>query len=464
MTDRYKPLLNIGCGLDIPTGFFVKGLRGDSILLGGLAQFTAVVSAGNAFKSTFMHHMMLTAAARMDYGGQDAIMSTYDTEMNIFTDRLVELSHSHQMFQDRNLLDEGKWIVTDKKQCALDEWYQIYKEFISEKAATKEKEYIDTPFPSYNNKDNIRVLPVSFTEIDSLSKAETRHATNTRDTIELGSSDGNLQHARQGLLKHNLLMDLPDRAAMGQDYILMTGHYKNDSMTMQGGPGSPMPTKKLQFMKPGERISGVPGSFFYLLNNCWHITTVSLLNNKDTRSAMYPLDPKDLREDNDLNIITIKNLRGKAGPSGVPQDIMVSQRDGILPSMTEYYYIKEKADKFGIGGNNIHFHLEIKPDVNLTRTTIRQKLANDPSLERAMNITSELAQMHFYHRDLGDHLCDAKTLFEDIKAQGYDWDELLATTRGWYTFPNNYDTAIKPLSIMDLLNMRKGLYKPYWMQ
>ena len=464
MTDRYKPLLNIGCGLDIPTGFFVKGLRGDSILLGGLAQFTAVVSAGNAFKSTLMHYMMLQAASRMDYGGQDVGMSTYDTEMNIFTDRLVDLSHNHLMFQDRNLLDEGKWIVTDKKQCALDEWYQIYKEFISEKAATKEKDYIDTPFPSYNNKDNIRVLPVSFTEVDSLSKAETKHATNTRDTIELGSSDGNLQHARQGLLKHNLLMDLPDRAAAGQDYILMTGHYKNDSMTMQGGPGSPMPTKKLQFMKPGERISGVPGSFFYLLNNCWHITNVSVLNNKDTRSALYPLDPKDLREDNDLNVITIKNLRGKAGPSGVPQDILVSQRDGVLPSLTEYYYLKEKAEKFGIGGNNVHFHLEIKPDVNLTRTTIRQKLANDPLLERAMNITAELAQMHFYHRDLGDHLCDAKTLFEDIKALGYDWDELLGTTRGWYTFPNNYDTPIKPLSIMDLLNMRKGLYKPYWMQ
>ena len=464
MTDRYKPLLNIGCGLDIPTGFFVKGLRGDSILLGGLAQFTAVVSAGNAFKSTLMHYMMLQAASRMDYGGQDVGMSTYDTEMNIFTDRLVDLSHNHLMFQDRNLLDEGKWIVTDKKQCALDEWYQIYKEFISEKAATKEKDYIDTPFPSYNNKDNIRVLPVSFTEVDSLSKAETKHATNTRDTIELGSSDGNLQHARQGLLKHNLLMDLPDRAAAGQDYILMTGHYKNDSMTMQGGPGSPMPTKKLQFMKPGERISGVPGSFFYLLNNCWHITNVSVLNNKDTRSALYPLDPKDLREDNDLNVITIKNLRGKAGPSGVPQDILVSQRDGVLPSLTEYYYLKEKAEKFGIGGNNVHFHLDIKPDVNLTRTTIRQKLANDPLLERAMNITAELAQMHFYHRDLGDHLCDAKTLFEDIKALGYDWDELLGTTRGWYTFPNNYDTPIKPLSIMDLLNMRKGLYKPYWMQ
>jgi hypothetical protein len=56
--------------------------------------------------------------------------------------------------------------------------------------------------------------------------------------------------------------------------------------------------------------------------------------------------------------------------------------------------------------------------------------------------------------------CDAKTLYEDLKAQGHDWDKLLQT-RGHWTF-DQYTNPVPFLSTMDLLYMRKGLYTPYW--
>ena len=44
---------------------------------------------------------------------------------------------------------------------------------------------------------------------------------------------------------------------------------------------------------------------------------------------------------------------------------------------------------------------------------------------------------------------------------GYDWDVLL-NTRGYWTL-NQYSHPVPYLSTVDLLKMRKGLYKPYWM-
>lgn len=460
--DRIKLLINIGCTFDIPTGFWVTGTKGESILVGGLAQLTAIVATGNLYKTTLTDYMTLSAASRMDYGGQDVSIGTHDSEINTHTDRKVEMTQKFPIYEGRNLLDEGKWIITDKRKGALDVWYEQYKQFIDTKKKLPAKEMLETPFFGYNNSYTIKSLPVTFNIIDSITDAETSHAESIREKIELGDSDGNTMHMRQGLLKHNLLMSLPVLAGSGQDYMLMTGQYKTDGIVMASGPGQAPPIKKMQHMKPGEKIQGVPGKFFFLLNNCWHITGASSLIHKELKTALYPLDPKDTREDTDLNVLTIKNLRGKAGPSGMPLKIIVSQRDGVLAPLTEFYYLREECEHFGFEGNNTNFSLALLPDVNLSRTTIRSKLANNEKLVRAMNITSELAQMHFYHREMGDLLCDAKVLYEDIKALGYDWDEILTSTRGWYTFPNSYDTELKFLSILDLLRMRKGLYKPYW--
>ena len=79
----------------------------------------------------------------------------------------------------------------------------------------------------------------------------------------------------------------------------------------------------------------------------------------------------------------------------------------------------------------------------------------------ACRITADLVQIKQLWHFLPDDLwCDAKTLYEDLKAQGHDWDKLLQT-RGHWTF-DQYTNPVPFLSTMDLLYMRKGLYTPYW--
>ena len=154
-------------------------------------------------------------------------------------------------------------------------------------------------------------------------------------------------------------------------------------------------------------------------------------------------------------------MRGKNGLTGYTVEIVVSQSEGVLPSLTEFHYLKKR--KFGFTGNDRSYVLDLYPDCSLSRTTIRDKLDEDQRLARAMNITAEIMQIKEYWPTFDKDLwCEPKVLYEDLKKMGYDWNVLL-DTRGWWTLQNDKQ-PIPYLSTMDLFRMRKGLYKPYWMK
>jgi hypothetical protein len=231
---------------------------------------------------------------------------------------------------------------------------------------------------------------------------------------------------------------------------------------MSTGPIPTPPNKKLTYLKNGDKINGVGGKFFYAMSNVWHAYNASPLFNQSTKGEEYPLDRGDDRKGStDLNVVMLRQLRSKSGLTGIVLELIVSQSEGVLPTLTEFHYIKN-MNRFGLGGNNINFHLDLYPDVNLTRPTIRSKINEDPKLCRAINITSELCQMVEIRTKIDRSLlCTPKELFDDLKAMGYDWDIILQT-RGWWTI-NNDQHPVPFLSTMDLLKMRKGLYRPYWM-
>ena len=85
-------------------------------------------------------------------------------------------------------------------------------------------------------------------------------------------------------------------------------------------------------------------------------------------------------------------------------------------------------------------------------------------MRRAINITSELYQIKQFWPQIVDEgiWCEPHELYEDLKKKGYDWDQLLST-RGWWA-PNQYKHPVPYLSTVDLLRMRAGTYKPYWMK
>ncbi len=222
------------------------------------------------------------------------------------------------------------------------------------------------------------------------------------------------------------------------------------------------PTKKLQYLKQGDAIKGVSTKFFYLLNNAWYAHTARVLKNQTTKLPEYPRNSEESSE-TDLNIVKLTQMRSKTGISGYTIDIIVSQTEGVLPTLTEFHYIKENG-RFGLDGSAINYNLVFCPDVSLSRTKVRLKIEEDADLRRGINIASELCQLHKFHPQLRnkDLLCTPKELYEDLKAMGYDWKVLLKT-RGYWLIDNYTDKDVPFLSVVDLLKMRKGLYVPFFL-
>lgn len=454
-----KILINIGALLDIPTGFYLTGKYGESILNGGLGALTGVVAIGNNFKSTIMHYMMLSAASKISYA-TDTSMSTYDTEINIHEHTLNKFAKKIDLFAERDVLADGTWTITDKTIYYANEWFELLKEFLNHKKKNHDKIMVETPFIDRDGK-LLRIITPTFGEVDSLSEFETADVAKIKDDNELGESGGNTIHMRQGLAKTRFLMDMPILSNANYHFMLITGQI-GKQLQIATGPIPQAPTKKLNYLKNGDTIKGVTDKFTFLMSNCWHAYNATPLLNQSTKGPEYPRNPDDNTSgDTDLNIVSLRQLRSKSGPSGIVIDIIVSQSEGVLADLTEFHYIKNE-DRFGISGTLQHYALDLMPDVKLSRTTIRSKLNENPKIRRALNITSELCQMKNLWRDVDKSLlCEPKELYQDLINLGYDWDVLL-NTRGWWTI-NNDKQPIPFLSTMDLLKMRKNLYYPYWL-
>ena len=452
-----KIMINIGALMDIPTGFYIKCKDGRSVLLGGLGGITAIVGRGNRYKSTIMHYMMLSAMDRM-FSTSETSGSTYDTEINIHEHALQRFISRFDNLKDRDILNDGTWSITDKTIYYANKWYEHLKVFLKQKEDNAKKFEVETPFSSRDKETPLKLVMPTFCEIDSFSEFETENVANIQNDNELGDSGGNTVHMRQGLDKTRFLMEAPGLFGKNNHFLLITAHIGSDIQIAQGPYAAPVP-KKLQYMKQGDKIKGVTDKFFFLMNNCWHAVNSTPLINQGTKGPEYPRDPNDNASgDTDLNIVALTQLRSKSGPSGYTLDIVVSQSEGVLPSLTEFHFLKNQ-ERFGISGSLQHYNLDLLPDVKLSRTTVRGKIDTDPILRRALNITAELCQMHQYYRSIKDILCTPKQLYDDIAALGYDWNEILSNTRGYWVF-NDDQHPVRFVSTMDLLNMRAGTYQP----
>jgi hypothetical protein len=453
-----KILINIGALMDIPTGYYLTGKYGESILNGGLGLLTGVVGTGNLFKSTVMHYMVLSAMDKI-YTTVQTSLSTYDTEVNIHEEALKRFTNRFNSFKDIDIFATGIWNISDKTIYYANQWYELLKKFLKNKKEHTSKILRNTPFLTRDGKTLMQIRIPTFSEVDSFSEFETEDIAKIQNDNELGEAGGNTIHMRQGLAKTRFLMELPATTMAMDHFLLLTAHVGKD-ITMASGPIPQAPIRKLVHLKNGDKIKGVTDKFFFLMSNCWQSINATPLIKQDTKTVEYPRNSNDNKTmDLDLNIVTLRQLRGKAGPSGTVIELVVSQKEGVLPSLTEFHYIKS-MDRFGLSGSLQNYNLDLLPDVKLSRTTIRGKIDEMPEVCRALNITAELCQLHQYQRHT-HILCKPLELYNDLKTMGYDWNVLL-NTRGWWTLDNDKH-KIPFLSTLDLLNMRQGTYKPYWM-
>ncbi len=457
----HKTLFNIGATFDVPTGYWTTGHHGEKILLGGLGPMTAISGPGKMYKSTIGHYQVLSAMAKI-WPAVATSCSTYDSETNIHTNRLKKFAEAFPQFNGCDIIDEGYWVISDATSYQGDEWYANVRKFMNEKRKDAKNLQVLLPFPDKDGNPLYEMIP-TFSQLDSLTAMRINAAIDIMDKNNIGDSGGSHVFMREGLGKAQMLHELPGLGAGAKHYIISTCHIGNNN-TMSSGPGTAPPKKQLQFLQTDTKLKGVTGEFLYQQHNLWMVTNCVLLWNKDDKTPKYPKRQGEaVPDDTDLNLVTIQNLRCNAGPNGFKLDIVVSQTEGVLPSLTEFVQLKD-YDSFGFDGNDRTYSLFLLPEEKLQRTTVREKIDNSAKLRRALNITSELAQMWQFHKGMLEHvLIGPDVLATKLKERGYDIDWILENTRGWWTYNNDHVSSYF-LSTLDLVNMAQGLYHPYWLE
>lgn len=453
MVPAVAPLINIGACRDVPSGSYKLGFYGEHILNGGMGPFGGVTGPGNTFKTEIIEFDQRQLLRRFE----NSISLIYDSESNKDSNRGNTLYSEHPEWDGSDLLTSNRWRVSSVVQHLGCEYFDKTKTWLQDtKVDPKNRKQfmVKTPFLDTGGKSFIEIpLPTGGT-IDSLSAFRTKDVVKMADDNQLGESGANTIWMRQGAQKKRLIEELPALLMSSGHYMGTTAHLGEKIKIDMYAPDLIV----LQHLKNGV-LKGVPRDYSYLTHTLYHVFSSKVCNTKD-RTPQWPRDSEENQhvDSTDLNEVTVRMLRNKFGPSGFTVKLLISQEQGLLDYLTEFAYLKDAKD--GFGGNVQNYHLYLRPDVNLSRTTVRGKLYEDPLLRRAMNISSELTQIREYHRGAANYWMPHEELYAKIKELGYNWDDLLKT-RGWWTY-NNDQHPIKFLSTRDLLEMAHKRYVPYW--
>jgi len=453
---------NVGSLFDIPTSTFLEGKRGETIVAGGLPGWVGIAGMPNTFKSTIGLYLMLSAANHMlasfynkDEDKYNKIrLHLYDTEdSSVYgTERLNRIASRFE-YLPSDLIASYIWSMVTKSVISGDEWAEKIMKTLKEKANDKsfiyKLEWLDNKFTG----NPATVLLPSFIMLDSYTEFE---AESTMESITKDIDNSQTVFMQQGLFKKKFGKMIPNLSTRSGTDFITTSHI-GDEIAISQGPFS-QPKKILQYMKQGQKIKGVSDSFLFLTNQLWLGHMNKPLINQNTKQPEYPLREEDVSTD--LNTVELTLLRSKSGASGITITLVLSQSEGLLPTLTEFHYIKE--NKFGLEGNLRFYNTVLYPDVKLSRTTVRKLIDSDPKLRRAINILAELHQFKIYKKSYQDLYMEPDELYAKIKEKGYNWDYILSNTRSWWTLDNYREDLPKFLSIVDLLKMAKGEYTPWW--
>lgn len=448
---QMRPFLNVGFPFDIATGTFYKGLHNEYVLNGGLSHFTGVAGVPNLYKSTLTHFFHLTVLDRYPviYG------MVYDTEPPSVTyDRFRQLAKTMGNLAGDDL--EKRLLLTDTTVVVGNEWFAKIKKAMKAKMDWKKDKYVLVPFADRAG-NLISMLEPNSIEVDSLSMMTLDVVDKILDENDIGESGANIEAMKGQAAKSQMIMQLPYLTTSSNTYFMATAHV---GKTYQLDPRQPV-QKQLSFLKQDLKLKNVPEKFTFLTNNLYFAATGSPLMNRATKTPEFPRNSEDATTgDTDLMLITFVVLRAKNGPSGLPIELVFSQSEGYNPDLTALNFLRNN-DKFGIGGNDRNYYLELYPDCSLSRTTVRGKLAKDARLRRAMKFTAEIAFMRAYWHRWRELLADPKDIYESLVAKGYDWDKIL-DTQGYYNFLSSPKDRCWDISTLDLLRIHAGEFEAEW--
>lgn len=461
-----QPKLNVGM-IDVITGREQLGEREESIVNGGLNHHIAWTGIANASKTLMLLHYLLSGLVRYwDYVDGHAM----DTENTLEYLRIVDFVR--RICEDLGIDFDTKikpmlikkFPLIPKSKVNGTQWEQLLKEMNKTRSKLKTKDKLKTPLVDHMG-DNLVIHKPHLTAVDSWSEFAQDAAVAAQDKAVAGHKDRNMEFVTDNKSKFQLMKELQTIFVQAGMYVSSSVHLADN---LQLDPKAEKKAK-LEVLGRDNKLRGVPTNFYaYPWTIFFIYSSKSLLD--DNRLPLYPeaTVDKTLQRDGELTILDVFTARSKVGQTKINFPVIISQSKGVMPALSQFHYIKDYCARYGITGESSEadtqrYHLDLLPDMVLTRTTIRRKIDESPELRQALQHTAYMYQIGRYWKNFDSSLmCTPKELYEDIKKLGYNWDELLKCRDYW--LPDQYTNPTRFLSIIDLLKMRAGIYKPYWMK
>lgn len=454
--DASTPKLNVGCLFDHFSGRYTEGKHGEMILNGGFSYINAVVGENNQFKSTLTDYFMLKAQENY-YAATNSFY--YETEGSKDVNGLSYRANRCEKITAEGLEENDKFFFTNMLKVSGNEYWDIRKEYGEAKTGKKGGvPMLTTPFANSDGSP-IKIHPPTLEEIDSWSMMSFDAIEQKFGDVEIGHKDNNMMFMNDGRYKTQIMMQMPSLNGRHAMFTFMTAHI-GSKVNMD--PNAP-PSKIMADLQSGKSIKNATEKFTFVPNNMWFVHGRSPLVDGN-RLPLYGRGEAGAKEDRDLVKVRCMNLRGKYGQSGAPFELIFSQTEGLQEHLTLLHYLRETNKYYAMDSNNTNLSLDLYPEVKFTRNAVRDKIDADYKLRRALELSAGLCQIRNFMWYLGPQTAmTPPDIYKAIKEAGYDWNELLETTRGYWQF-NEIKEEKHYLSSLDLINMATGKYKPYWMK
>lgn len=456
---RVIPMPNTGTILDISAGRFVPGHKGQMVLIGGVAAFNCTAALPNMFKTTIVTGIIAPTLL----GFKKSIVHAHDSEGTMSDSRIdgliikvMDMYKSLGYEPMESLAGAGRLFFTSQLDYNATELFNLLKKFAKERNSNKDN------LVEYEILDRETGKPMKWHNPlisfwDSLSYMQGAAAEDLMEEGDIGTSDMNMLAMRANMAKSQIVEQMSTFPVRNGIFVCATAHV---GQSYQLDPRRPN-VRTLRYLQDNIKLKRVPENLSFITGNCYVITRIQpMLTNG---APEFPYVPGDNAKDTDLVETTLVNMRGKFGPSNVPLTLVVSQRDGLLPYMSNYLYLKEH-DRYGFIGNMQNYAFALTPDIKVQRTNLRQKFRENYRMQVAVY---HLMNMHWMMSRWDEkqlpvkYHCTPEELYNDIKALGYDW-ELLLNTRFFHGEVNNGKDHVNYISTLDLLRIRLEEYHPYW--
>lgn len=463
-----RPAFYTGGLEDVPTSRIVPGLRGNTVMLGGFAHVNSRCGGGNTFKSEQLIFPFCSVLGR--YRSARGIF--YDTENTMTYERLERGMHKYpateyyDAFEDTlRPDDERKLTFVQAAEMSGEEYIRhtrnLSRERTKNKRSARPKGMVSLPILDQHGK-LMKMMAPMLSICDSLSMfSVTSIMDKTVESNDIGHKDNNMIFMKDGAAKTQMFIQLPGITTNGDVFIGFVAHVGNH---IAMDPYAPKPGA-LTFQRNGTKLKGVPEKFSFINNYVTETYSLSKLINPKDKTPFYPRDAADKTSGNDLMQINNLSTRNKSGPTGVESNYVVSQKGGIDPDMSRFHTIKAFGKPgYGMDGNDQHYFMLMLPDIKLSRTTVWNKVSDNPLLKRAIGVCLEMLQMNLFWGMEDKYRMSPEELTNAIIKRGYKWEDILNTREHWVFVEDEPYEELPELSTWDIIRMAVDEYHPFFIK